>query len=169
MPSACATAGMSRALNPAFGSFGFGVTGATTLTETGTLIGAGGSPSAPTFAAPGARLMVTLACVDPTSSCERSIVAVTVAPSAGSDPLDGEMVMNGLSEAALKVSPVASAVLPAEGMPGMKILCVMVQFGGVQGSCARLKFGCVDGCGAVTRTLVDGEYAPKSPPQTGAA
>jgi len=39
----------------------------------------------------------------------------------------------------------------------------------VQGSCAKLKFGCVDGCGAVTRTLVAGEYVPKSPPQTGAA
>ena len=78
MPSACATAGMSSALNPAFGSFGVGVTGATTLTEIGTLIGAGGSPSAPTLPAAGARLMVTLACVEPTSSCEMSIVAVTV-------------------------------------------------------------------------------------------
>src|SRR5438309_5963362 len=138
MPSACATAGISSALNPAFGSFGVGVTGATTLTETGTLIGAGGSPSAPTLPAAGARLMVTLACVEPMSSCERSMVAVTVAPSAGSGPLDGEMVMNGLSDAALNASVARGAVLPFVWMAGMKMRCVIVHGDCGQGSCAKL-------------------------------
>src|SRR5207302_2450189 len=169
MPSACATAGMSRALNPPFGSFGVGVTGATTLTDTGTLIGAGGSPSAPTLAAAGARLMVTLPCVEPTSSCETSMVAVTVAPSGGSGPLDGEMVMNGLSEATLNVSPAARASLPLVGMPGMKMRCVMMHGDCGQGSCTKLKFGCVAGCGAVTSTLAVGEKPPKFPPHAGAA
>src|SRR3954453_14785389 len=138
MPFPCATAGMRSALNPPFGSFGVGVTGATTLTETGTLIGAGGSPSAPVLPAPGARLMTIVPCVEPVSSCERSMVAVTVAPSGGSGPLDGEMVMNGLSEATLKVSPVASAVLPLVTIAGMKMCCVIVHGDWGQGSCAKL-------------------------------
>src|SRR4051812_21853165 len=138
MPSACATAGMRSALNPLFGSFGVGVTGVTTLTETGTLIGAGGSPSAPVLPAPGARLMTIIACVEPVSNCDRSMVAVTVAPSAGSGPLDGEMVMNGLSEAAVNVSPVASAVFPFVVMAGMKMRCVMMHGDCGQGSCAKL-------------------------------
>ena len=88
------------------------------------------------------------------------MVAVTVAPSGGSGPLDGEMVMNGSSEETLNVSPVASAVLPLVVMPGMKICCVMVQGDGGQGSCAKLKFGCRDDCGAVTSTLATGENVP---------
>src|SRR5882672_3059698 len=137
MPSACAMAGMSRVLNGALGFFGIGDTGATTLTETGTLIGGGGSPSAPTLPAAGRRLTMTHPCVEPTSNCAVSIDTVTVAPSDGSGPLAGETVMNGLSEVTLKVSPVASAVLPADGMAGMKICCVSVQFD-VHGERARL-------------------------------
>ena len=67
------------------------------------------------------------------------MVAVTVVPSAGSGPLDGEMVMNGLSDAALNVSPLASgAILPLVLMPGMKICCVMMHGDCGQGSCAKL-------------------------------
>src|SRR3954468_12394115 len=136
MPSAWAMAGMSRVLSGALVSFGFGDTGATTLTETGTLSGGGGSPSVPIFPAAGRRLMMTLPCVEPTSSCDVSIDTVTVAPSAGSGPLDGETVMNGLSEATLKASVTVGAFFPALVMGGMKICCVIVQLD-VHGERAR--------------------------------
>src|SRR4051812_50150298 len=120
MPLPCATAGMSSALNPPFGSFGIGLTGATTLTDTGTLIGVVGSPRMPVLPAAGVRLIVTVACVEPTPSCERSIVAVTVAPSGGNAPPDGGIGREGWAGATLKGSPGGGAGFPLVLMPGMK-------------------------------------------------
>src|SRR5437764_8581205 len=137
MPSACAVAGMGSALSCALPSFGFGVTGATRLTFTGTVV-VGGFPSAPVLPAPCVRVSVRLACEDPTSSCAASMVTVTSAPFAGRLPLDGETVIHGLSLATLNESVDSMPVLPNELKPSRWMICVIRHGGAPHGNWAKL-------------------------------
>ena len=137
MPSACAVAGMSSALSCALLSFGFGVSGATRLTFTGTFFG-GGLSSVPVFAAPCVRFMVSVACDEPMSSCDASMVTVISAPAGGRLPLDGETVIHGLSLLMLKESVELMPVLPSALRPSRWMICVIRHGGAAHGSCAKL-------------------------------
>src|SRR5262249_18296864 len=122
-PSACATAGMSSALSGALPSFGCGVIGATRLMLIGTFLLV--EPMAPVFPAPCVLVMVRLACVDPMSSCDASMVMVKFAPPAGRLPLEGETVIHGLSLETENWSVSSAPVLASELKPSMWMSCVI--------------------------------------------
>src|SRR3954453_16050531 len=97
MPSAWATGGMIMALTGGLLSFGFGVTGVTRLTETGTL------PLevavAPIF--PEAFCVLVpfrVASNEPASGPEVFMLTLTGTPPEGSGPVAGVTVTNGLSD-----------------------------------------------------------------------
>ena len=128
---------MSSALSWALPSFGFGVTGATRLTLTGTVV-VGGLPSAPVLPAPWVRVSESDACDDPMSSWEASMVTVTSAPFDGRLPPDGEMVIHGLSPVTLNESVDSMPVLPDALKPSRWMICVIRHGGAPHGNCAKL-------------------------------
>src|ERR1700686_5078801 len=107
MPSACATAGMMSASGGgAF--FAVGATGCTRLIET--VVVDGGfvsSATRPCWLAAAPKGTLTAPLLVPTGRPFGVAVTVSVVPSAGTVPLDGETVSHGWFVVAVKVSPAA--------------------------------------------------------------